>query len=672
MGGTSPYTYNWSNGAATPNIANVAAGNYFLSVTDAAGSNVSTYISLNQPRPLTAQVIKSVYGDYNTTQGSNNGRLELKPRGGVSPLEYLWSNGNTRESNDSLFAGTYTYTIKDIYNCTVSGSATLTQPTPLAATASVLQAPACGNTVLGIIKANVTGGDPPYDITWNNGNRGDTAFNLLEGPIEFTVIDESRGMLTITTNLQQASQPMLLQLTPTVYPNGRNTSCYSCLNGIIQTSITGGLAPFAYNWQPVGATTATINNLAGGQYTLTVTDNSGCIASADVYLTPAEREDWDMSGSNIDANTHFIGSTNNADVIFKRNNLESLRLGNNGKVGIGVADPQFNLDVNGTARFSGTLKLDQLPEITVPQDISNAKIVVRGEANVLRTIPIEDILGNMTRCKLSPNGSTLINWVPTPSSGGMPALLTAGTADCKPYVGIGTVSPVTHLQVEGNSFTQKLKVGGGTYAFNHDLEVSGSSFLTGNFTSNLEANQSFTINQTTTQPWSFLMNLNANNANTKAIGLHYNDVNTFNLYADGRMEIGATNNTFNNTTLLRVNGGVVIGSESDYGSLNTSLLKVNGMISARRFKVTLNQFPDYVFEENYKLLTIASLEEYIKKNKHLPGMPSQDEVIQNGGFDLEQVQLKNVEKTEELFLYIIQLEKRITELEVKLSSLKFD
>jgi len=281
VGGTSPYTYNWSNGAATPNIANVPAGNYLLSVTDAAGSNVSSYISLNQPRPLTTHVIKSVYGDYNTTQGLNNGSIALKPIGGVSPFEYFWSNRKTRESNDNLFAGTYTYTIKDIYNCTVSGSATLTQPPPLAATASVLQAPACGNTVLGIIKANVTGGDPPYGITWNNSNKGDTAFNLLEGPIEFTVIDESRGMLTITTNLQQASQPMLLQLTPTVYPNGRNTSCYSCLNGIIQTSITGGLAPFAYNWQPVGLTTATINNLAGGQYTLTVTDNSGCVASAE-------------------------------------------------------------------------------------------------------------------------------------------------------------------------------------------------------------------------------------------------------------------------------------------------------------------------------------------------------------------------------------------------------
>ena len=337
VGGTAPYTYSWSNGANTPNIANVTAGNYLLTVTDALNTSVSAYITLNQPALLSARAKKSQFGDYNTSQGVNNGVIKLDTRGGVAPLEYLWSNGKTESLIDSLYAGTYTYSIKDIYNCSISGSVNLTQPTPLAAAAIILQAPACSNTVFGIVKANVTGGDPPYDITWNNGNKGDTAYNLLEGPIEFTVTDESRSQITVNINLVQAAEPMAISLTPTVYPNGQNTSCYTCTNGIIQSSISGGLAPLTYNWQPIGATTANLNNLAAGHYTLTVTDHSGCVASSDVYLTAAERDDWGMNGSNIDPNTHFIGSTNNADVIFKRNNLESLRLGNNGKVGIGVA-----------------------------------------------------------------------------------------------------------------------------------------------------------------------------------------------------------------------------------------------------------------------------------------------------------------------------------------------
>jgi hypothetical protein len=521
----------------------------------------------------------------------------------------------------------------------------------LAASAIILQAPACGNTVLGIVKANVNGGDPPYKINWNNGNMGDTAFNLLEGPLEFTVTDQSRSQVVVNINLLQAAEPMQLQLIPTVYPNGRNTSCYTCTNGIIQSSITGGLAPFTYNWQPIGATTANINNLAGGHYTLFVTDNSGCVASSDVYLTSAERDDWGMNGSVIDASTHFIGSTNNADVIFKRNNLESLRLGNNGKVGIGVSDPQFGLDVNGTARINGTLKLDLVPEITTPQEITETKILVRGQANDVSSAGIEDILANMSRCKLSPNGSTLINWVPTPSFGGMPARLTAGTVDCKPYIGIGTESPVTHLQVEGSTFTQKLKIGGGNYAFNHDFEVIGNSFLTGNFTSNLSANQSFTINQTEAQGFNFLISLNANSNNTKAIGLHNNNTNTFNLYADGRMELGNPNEPINTTA---------------------SKLKVYGLISARKIIVTQTNFADFVFDKNYHLRSLYELEQYIQKNKHLPQFPSQKELESKGEFDIQDILVRNVTITEENVLYIIALKKEIDELKNELRTIKKD
>jgi hypothetical protein len=671
VGGIAPYTYIWSNGANTPNIANVPAGNYLLTVTDANSTSVSAYITLNQPAQLSTLVIKSQYGSYNTSEGVDNGEISLKPKGGVAPLTYLWSNGETTDAIDSLFAGTYTYTIKDIYNCSTSGSVTLTQPSPLAAAAIIIQSPACSNTILGIVKANVTGGDPPYDITWNNGNKGDTAFNLLEGPIEFTVIDQSRSQVTVSSNLVQASDPMAISFTPTVYPNGRNTSCYTCTNGIIQTSITGGLAPLTYNWQPIGATTANLSNLAAGHYTLTVTDHSGCIASSDVYLTAAERDDWGMNGSNIDPNSHFIGSTNNADVIFKRNNLESLRLSNNGKVGIGISNPQFGLDVNGTARFSGTLKLDQVPEITVSQEINNAKIIVRGQANELRSVAMEDILANMTRCRLSSNGSTLINWVPTPSSGSMPSLLTAGTADCKPYVGIGTESPVTHLQVEGYTFSKKIKIGGDNYVFIHDFEVTGSSLLTGNFTSNLTANQSFTINQTETNGYQFLMSLNANNNNTKAIavsnGSNTNSINTFNLYSDGRMEIGAASTAYNNNTLLRVYGGVNIGADYDYGSLMSTLLKVNGMIATRKIKVLAGNipFPDYVFDKNYSLLSLSETNKFIKKNRHLPGIPSATEVQNEEGFDLGDLQLKSLEKIEEVFLHLIQLEQRIQLLEAE-------
>jgi len=117
VGGTAPYTYSWSNGANTPNIANVPAGNYLLTVTDAANTIISSYITLNQPAPLSTTITLSHYGEFNTSQGENNGFIKLRPKGGVDPLEYLWSNGETTNELDSLYAGTYTFSVKDIYNC---------------------------------------------------------------------------------------------------------------------------------------------------------------------------------------------------------------------------------------------------------------------------------------------------------------------------------------------------------------------------------------------------------------------------------------------------------------------------------------------------------------------------------------------------------------------------
>lgn len=91
-------------------------------------------------------------------------------------------------------------------------------------------------------------------------------------------------------------------------------------------------------------------------------------------------------------------------------------------------------------------------------------------------------------------------------------------------------------------------------------------------------------------------------------------------------------------------------------------LFVNGGIKAREIKVTTQSFADYVFTEKYSLPSIADLDRFIKQNKHLPGMPSADEVCQNEGIELGSMQVKLLEKVEEQALYIISLQKQIDEL----------
>lgn len=95
----------------------------------------------------------------------------------------------------------------------------------------------------------------------------------------------------------------------------------------------------------------------------------------------------------------------------------------------------------------------------------------------------------------------------------------------------------------------------------------------------------------------------------------------------------------------------------------------DGNVYARRVKVKLGTFPDYVFNQDYNLLSLDSLELFIKQNRHLPEIPSQNSVI-NEGLDLGESNSLLLKKIEELTLYIIEQNKRITVLENKIQNEK--
>jgi len=99
-------------------------------------------------------------------------------------------------------------------------------------------------------------------------------------------------------------------------------------------------------------------------------------------------------------------------------------------------------------------------------------------------------------------------------------------------------------------------------------------------------------------------------------------------------------------------------------------LFVEGGIAARDVKVTThNPFPDYIFSDTYKLLSLDDLAKFIASNKHLPGMPSSKEVESNGGFELGAMQVKLIEKIEEQTQYILDMQKQIDELKQQITSL---
>ncbi len=122
-GGTSPFSYAWSNGASTPSISNVPAGAYSVSVIDAAGCFVSgvAFVSQNPQLTLSFTVMNT------SAPGVNDGSVAVNVSGGVPGYTYLWSNGGTGTGITDLAPGTYSVTASDSEGCTETGSATVSE-----------------------------------------------------------------------------------------------------------------------------------------------------------------------------------------------------------------------------------------------------------------------------------------------------------------------------------------------------------------------------------------------------------------------------------------------------------------------------------------------------------------------------------------------------------------
>lgn len=112
-------------------------------------------------------------------------------------------------------------------------------------------------------------------------------------------------------------------------------------------------------------------------------------------------------------------------------------------------------------------------------------------------------------------------------------------------------------------------------------------------------------------------------------------------------------------------GSVGIGTD-DPGE---DRLSVNGTIKSKEVKVTVEGWPDYVFKENYELMPLKELEAYIKRHQHLPNIPTETEVLANG-LSLGEINIKLLEKVEELTLYLLQKDKQLSAVEAELQELK--
>ncbi|AKD53814.1 beta strand repeat-containing protein [Spirosoma radiotolerans] len=272
-GGLPPYAYQWSNGLSGSSVSGLSAGVYTVSVSDGSGCASTLTVSVPGSSNLTL-----VASSLPAACGQAAGSVSVSVSGGTSPYQYKWSNGAITASVSGLVSGAYSVTVSDGGGCSSVALVNVNSVSGPVLTLSSVDA-ACNASASGSASVSVSGGSGPYSYFWSNGRSGQTISGLVAGVYSVTVVDgngcRASGQVTV-------GQPAMILA---IYSPARIV-CPSTVGSITQVSISGGTAPYSYSWSN-GATSAGLNNVGAGSYTVTITDARGCVATGTATLTPA-------------------------------------------------------------------------------------------------------------------------------------------------------------------------------------------------------------------------------------------------------------------------------------------------------------------------------------------------------------------------------------------------
>ncbi|WP_172826950.1 T9SS type A sorting domain-containing protein [Flammeovirga sp. SJP92] len=276
QGGTLPYTIKWNNNQRGTSLQNVSKGTYFVDVTDRNGCTFERVeVQINAPDPIVGEIIELTDP---SCVGAFDGSVVLKATGGTKDYILTSTNAVFIESlTDSTFKvegygqGLYDLQLTDKNACRSNFiSFRLNDPASIQVDSVKIVETSCFGSEDGSITVHASGGTNNLSYVWDNGRIGNFVDGLSAGKYTVYISDIDKGCeesKTYTVTSPSALEGEIAQVV--------NPTCVEGGDASIALSISGGTAPYTYEWSN-GMTTESIENLASGSYSVVVTDKNGC------------------------------------------------------------------------------------------------------------------------------------------------------------------------------------------------------------------------------------------------------------------------------------------------------------------------------------------------------------------------------------------------------------